>query len=76
SLSKSQDFSSTTFDNFSLTPKTAYIPQYTERGSKFYGPRRFVAIKPKEIAIADSGYNMVMPDAEEKRTVTFLLTTG
>ncbi|MGN0729674.1 hypothetical protein [Treponema sp.] len=52
-------------ETYTLKSKTAYIPQYTESGSKFYGPRRFVAIKPKEIAIADCGFNIVMPDADK-----------
>ena len=39
-----------------------YIPKYSERNSYFYGPRRFVAIKPKELAIADSGANIMLPD--------------
>lgn len=45
-----------------LKPLEAYIPSLSESGSKFYGPRRFVAIKPKEIAIADCGANFVMPN--------------
>lgn len=39
-----------------------YIPKYSERNSQFYGPRRFVAIKPKELAIADSGANIMLPE--------------
>ena len=46
----------------SLKPLTAYIPSLSENSNKFYGPRRFVAIKPKEIAIADCGANFVMPN--------------
>lgn len=50
----------------------AYIPEYTERNSHFYGPRRFVAIKPKELAIADCGANIVMPDyGSQKRGKLF-----
>ncbi|MDO5773517.1 MAG: carboxypeptidase-like regulatory domain-containing protein [Spirochaetales bacterium] len=45
----------------------AYIPEYSERNSHFYGPRRFVAIKPKELAIADCGANIVMPDYGSKK---------
>ena len=45
----------------------AYIPEYSERNSHFYGPRRFVAIKPKELAIADCGANIVMPDYESQK---------
>ena len=49
----------------SLKPLTAYIPSFSEKSNKFYGPRRFVAIKPKEIAIADCGANFVMPNCNE-----------
>lgn len=49
----------------SLKPLTAYIPSLSENSKKFYGPRRFVAIKPKEIAIADCGANFVMPNCKE-----------
>ena len=48
-----------------LDPLTAYIPSLSENSNKFYGPRRFVAIKPKEIAIADCGANFVMPNCKE-----------
>lgn len=48
-----------------------YIPKYSERNSHFYGPRRFVAIKPKELAIADSGANLMLPDYDNKKTGGF-----
>lgn len=51
----------------SLKPLTAYIPSLSESGNKFYGPRRFVAIKPKAIAIADCGANFVMPNHDEQQ---------
>lgn len=54
------------FDGESLKPLTAYIPSLSENSNKFYGPRRFVAIKPKEIAIADCGANFVMPNCNKK----------
>lgn len=50
-----------------LQPLTAYIPSFSEKSNKFYGPRRFVAIKPKEIAIADCGANFVMPNHDEQQ---------
>lgn len=50
------------YSGTTLQPLTAYIPSLSENSNKFYGPRRFVAIKPKEIAIADCGANFVMPD--------------
>ena len=49
-----------------LQPLTAYIPSLSENSNKFYGPRRFVAIRPKEIAIADCGANFVMPNLTKK----------
>lgn len=48
-----------------------YAPKYSERNSHFYGPRRFVAIKPKELAIADSGANLMLPDYDNKKTGGF-----
>ena len=51
----------------SLKPLTAYIPSLSENSNKFYGPRRFVAIKPKVIAIADCGANFVMPNCNERQ---------
>ena len=50
-----------------LKPLEAYIPSFSESGNKFYGPRRFVAIKPKEIAIADCGANFVMPNRDKQQ---------
>ena len=41
---------------------TAYIPEYEERNSHFYGPVKIVAIRPKELVIADCGANFVLPD--------------
>lgn len=41
---------------------SAYIPEYENRNTAFYGPRRFVALKPKELAIVDCGVNIVLPD--------------
>ena len=53
------------FGGKGLKSLTAYIPSLSENSNKFYGPRRFVAIKPKEIAIADCGANFVMPNCNE-----------
>ena len=44
------------------TSITANIPEYAERNSHFYGPMRIVAIRPKELVIADCGANFVLPD--------------
>lgn len=52
----------------SLKPLTAYIPSLSENSNKFYGPRRFVAIKPKVIAIADCGANFVMPNCNKSQS--------
>lgn len=55
------------YKNYTFYDVNAYIPEYSERNSHFYGPRRFVAIKPKELAIADCGANIVMPDYGSKK---------
>lgn len=55
------------FGGKGLKSLTAYIPSLSENSNKFYGPRRFVAIKPKEIAIADCGANFVMPNHDEQQ---------
>lgn len=55
------------YENYTFYDVNAYIPEYSERNSHFYGPRRFVAIKPKELAIADCGANIVMPDYGSKK---------
>ncbi len=49
------------------TSITAYIPEYAERNSHFYGPMRIVAIRPKELVIADCGANFVLADYKEHR---------
>ncbi len=46
---------------------TAYIPEYEDRNSHFYGPVKIVAIRPKELVIADCGANFVLPDYNEKK---------
>ena len=46
---------------------TAKIPEYEERNSHFYGPLKIVAIRPKELVIADCGANFVLPDYSEKK---------
>ncbi len=45
----------------------AYIPEYEERDTHFYGPLKIVAIRPKELVIADCGANFVLPDYNEKK---------
>ncbi len=57
-----------TYVGESLKPLTAYIPSLSENSNKFYGPRRFVAIKPKVIAIADCGANFVMPNCKKRQS--------
>ena len=49
------------------TSITANIPEYAERNSHFYGPIRIVAVRPKELVIADCGANFVLPDYNEKK---------
>ena len=60
-------FTDSDYYNYTFYDVNAYIPEYSERNSHFYGPRRFVAIKPKELAIADCGANIVMPDYGSKK---------
>ena len=57
-----------TYSGTDLQPLTAYIPSFSEKSKKFYGPRRFVAIKPKDIAIADCGANFVMPNCNKSQS--------
>ena len=49
------------------TSITACIPDYAERNSHFYGPMRIVAVRPKELVIADCGANFVLPDYDGKK---------
>lgn len=49
------------------TSITAFIPEYEERNSHFYGPVKIVAIRPKELVIADCGANFVLPDYGGKK---------
>lgn len=60
-------FTGSDLKNYTFYDVNAYIPEYSERNSHFYGTRRFVAIKPKELTIADCGANIVMPDYESKK---------
>lgn len=60
-------FTGSDLKNYTFYDVNAYIPEYSERNSHFYGPRRFIAIKPKELTIADCGANIVMPDYESKK---------
>ena len=53
--------------NSQIASITAYIPDYEERNSHFYGPMRIVAIRPKELVIADCGANFVLADYKEHR---------
>ena len=53
--------------NSQIDSITAYIPDYAERNSHFYGPMRIVAIRPKELVIADCGANFVLADYKEHR---------
>ena len=45
----------------------AYIPEYEKRDTHFYGPLKIVAIRPKELVIADCGANFVLPDYDGKK---------
>ena len=51
----------------SWTSIIAYIPEYEKRNSMFFGPVKIVAIRPKELVIADCGANFVLPDYVNKK---------
>ena len=53
--------------NSQIASITANIPEYEERNTHFYGPMRIVAVRPKELVIADCGANFVLPDYSEKK---------
>ncbi len=53
--------------NSQIASITANIPKYEERNTHFYGPMRIVAVRPKELVIADCGANFVLPDYSEKK---------
>ena len=53
--------------NSQIDSITACIPEYEERNSHFYGPVKIVAIRPKELVIADCGANFVLPDYDGKK---------
>ncbi|MCQ2983015.1 MAG: carboxypeptidase-like regulatory domain-containing protein [Treponemataceae bacterium] len=48
----------------STPTKSMYLhgPSRSEASSAFYGPRRFVALKPKELYIVDCGVNITLTD--------------
>lgn len=52
---------------YQINSINAYIPALSESSKKFYGAERFVAIKPKELAIADCGANIILPDYKNKK---------
>ncbi len=69
--SKLNDDSSNLYNGASTSERidsiNAYIPALSESSKKFYGAERFVAIKPKELAIADCGANIILPDYKNKK---------
>lgn len=69
--SKLNDDSNNLYNNidaiYQINSIKAYIPKLSESSKKFYGAERFVAIKPKELAIADCGANIILPDYKNKK---------
>lgn len=69
--SKLNDDSNNLYNNideiYQIKSINAYIPKLSESSKKFYGAERFVAIKPKELAIADCGANIILPDYKNKK---------
>ena len=62
-----RDLYNGTTESEQINSINAYIPKLSESSKKFYGAERFVAIKPKELAIADCGANIILPDYKSKK---------
>lgn len=45
-----------------LTPETKFINSKVTLSSNFYSPKKFIAIKPKKLVIADDGYAFYIDD--------------
>lgn len=44
----------------------AYIPEVGDFSNSFLGPMRFIAVKPKELVVADFGVNVWLADEKKK----------
>lgn len=44
----------------------AYIPEVGDFSNSFLGPMRFIAVKPKELVVADFGLNVWLADEKKK----------
>ncbi|MCI7440632.1 MAG: hypothetical protein MSC48_04835, partial [Spirochaetia bacterium] len=44
----------------------AYIPEVGDFSNSFLGPMRFIAVKPKELVVADFGVNVWLADDKKK----------
>ena len=55
---------------------TAYIPDYAERNSHFYGPMRIVAIRPKELVMQTAAQTLSLLTTKSIGRVRCSRTTG
>lgn len=51
---------------FACKKLNAYIPEVGDFSNSFLGPMRFIAVKPKELVVADFGINVWLADDKKK----------
>lgn len=51
---------------FACKKLNAYIPEVGDFSNSFLGPMRFIAVKPKELVVADFGLNVWLADDKKK----------
>ena len=51
---------------FACKKLNAYIPEVGDFSNSFLGPMRFIAVKPKELVVADFGVNVWLADEKKK----------
>ena len=51
---------------FACKKLNAYIPEVGDFSNSFLGPMRFIAVKPKELVVADFGVNVWLADDKKK----------
>ena len=62
--------------NSQIASITAYIPDYEERNSHFYGPMRIVAIRPKELVMQTAAQTLSLLTTKSIGRVRCSRTTG
>ena len=55
--------------NTTTTLKLSAAPPLSQDKKFFYGPRKFIAIKPDELVIADDGYSGTVDDGKEQNRI-------